>query len=360
MTPAPRHALPARLALTALTAVLVGSTLNGCAGPRALRSAYVDYAESFATASNQQLLLNLARLRNGHPPSFLQMGAVTAQFGFTGGLTGGWSDAQNINNGPLSLVTKTLGLTLGGSESPTFSFTPLSGGAYSKILMTPIDPNVLYSFANQNLSIALLLRLMVDRVTLSYPNGVRVVFRNRYDLGDPQNYADFLRLAANLGRLQTGDVLGLETGAAGDIRFSIDPRALETIRGYAAENPLYQIERLARAGARGAPTVELKTRSFLGVMFGAAGESLLFDHLPPDFLDSIPQDEREPVLRIDADASYTEPVAAAIRYAGKSYVISDRPGAYRNRISFLLLQLLANQTQLDPSQLPTQQLIQVR
>ena len=345
-----------RIATPALAALLTAS----CAGPAALRTSYVQYSDAFATTSNQQVLLNLARMRNYHPPHFLQMGSVTAQFSFSGGLTGGYSSAS-IDAGTFSqTVGKTFGLTFAGSESPVFNFTPLSGGDYGKKLLTPTDPKLLYAFANQNFPVSQVLRVMVDRVVVTYDDGTKITLSNKYNPLDPDNYADFLRLAANLAELQSGDLLNITAQDDGNLDFTVDADRSEALRKHAAKNPSYKIKAFAQSGAKGSPKFSIRSRSLLTILFAVSTEALVFDSLPRPFLDALPENEREPVLRIDADPAYTAPPAAEVDYAGKHYVISDKTGSARNRDTFMLLQMLASQSALDPSQLPVQQLIQVR
>ncbi len=345
-----------RIATTALATLLMA----GCAGPAALRTSYVQYSDAFATTSNQQILLNLARMQNYHPPHFLQMGSVTAQFSFSGGLTGGYS-GTSVDAGTFTqTVGKTFGLTFAGSESPVFNFTPLSGGDYGKKLLTPTDPKLLYAFANQNFPVSQVLRVMVDRVVVTYDDGTKITLTNKYNPLDPDNYSDFLRLAANLAELQSADLLDVTAQDGGNLDFSVNADRREALRKHAAKNPSYKLKSFAQTGAKGSPKFSIRSRSLLSILYALSTEALVFDSLPRSFLDSLPESEREPVLRIDPDPAYTAPPTAEVDYAGKHYMISDKTGSGRNRDTFMLLQMLASQSALDPSELPVQQLIQVR
>ncbi len=51
--------------------LVVALTLPGCAGSIALNRSFNDYAAVYADLNNRQLLLNLARMANIHPPHFL-------------------------------------------------------------------------------------------------------------------------------------------------------------------------------------------------------------------------------------------------------------------------------------------------
>ena len=354
--------LPHYLTLKVIVLALMVTLVAGCAGPQALSLSYERYSKSFASASNQQLLLNLARLRNGHPPFFLQMGPATAQFTFSGGFNGSFSETE-VNPPGLDItetIQRLLGLNFNSSEIPLFNFTPISGGAYGTILLKPIDGQVLLGLISQNLPASTLLRLVADEVSLDYPNGERFAFRNQYSPFQPARFAYFLRLVAVLELLQTDGLLTFNLDETGQVSLTLEGEALAAARGYGAADGRFRFETFQIRPERGAPTVRVKTRAFLGVLYVASGDALLFDNFDEDYLARLPESQQQPVLRIVANNAFTEPEAARVSYAGQNYVISDRAGSGRNRASFLVLQLIASQAALDPSQLPVQQLIQVR
>jgi hypothetical protein len=228
-------------------------------------------------ASNEQLLLNLARLRNHHPPHFLQMGAISAQFNFNGGLTGDYKDTGGI-------ITSTFGLSLGASETPVFNFTPLSGAAYSEILLTPIQTNVLYSLINQNLPVSVLMRLMVDRITLTSANGDRATFRNQFNRADPESYGNFLRFTAFLEQLMADDEFEFKVGKAGKVRFSLSPQIHRAMGKLAAADPRYKLVNLKPRTGEDVAEIEIHRRSFLTVLASAANASSLYDKFSAEFL----------------------------------------------------------------------------
>ncbi|HXP60128.1 MAG TPA: hypothetical protein VN829_06525, partial [Dongiaceae bacterium] len=59
--------------------------LAGCYTPKVLKSDYREFADTYGDASNQQMLLNLARLANHEPVYFLQLGSFSSQYTFTSG-----------------------------------------------------------------------------------------------------------------------------------------------------------------------------------------------------------------------------------------------------------------------------------
>lgn len=333
--------------------------LVGCSGPRALRSSYVDYSNAYADAGNQQMLLNLARIHNGHPPYFLQVGPITAQYTFSAGLDGNYN---RLHAGGLvpDTITSALGINGSAGESPTFNFVPLNGPGFSAILLKPLEPKVIYSLAGQGISIGMLVRMAVEKFTLQFPGQPAIAFYNHFSDRDPSNYKDFLRLVAHLQNLQAVKLLPVESNETGSLQYTITPNAMRVIKELSAKQPEYRIEALKSVNTDGDAKFEIKTRTFLGVLYAMSFEMNAFKSLPPDFFNSVPESEREPLLRILAESDLTEVPTASVSYAGQRYVISDRPGEMRNRFAFQILQFLSTQVELDTNQLPTQQLIQVR
>ena len=84
---------------------------------------------------NEQLLLNLVRLRYRDPPSFLELSSLASQFSFAEsvGLSGSIIERSTTPN--------VLGLSGGfdASDRPTASYTPLQGSEFVTKLISPIE-----------------------------------------------------------------------------------------------------------------------------------------------------------------------------------------------------------------------------
>ncbi len=107
----------------------------GCAGPSALRHSRSKYAAAVQVTRNEQLLLNLVRLRYRDTPSFLELDSLATQFSF--GESAGIAGTLKENSGNFNV----LGLSAGfdASERPTASYTPLHGEDFVEKLITPIE-----------------------------------------------------------------------------------------------------------------------------------------------------------------------------------------------------------------------------
>ena len=149
-----------------LRALLLGLAAAGCQatlGPGAIRRAVPSYNETIERTQNQQLLLNLVRLRYRDTPLFLEVASVTAQqtlahsYGIGTDLSLGGTD-------PISATVKpSLGLTY--SETPTIVFTPLSGEAFFRRLLQPLPPSLVLYLSSSGWSMARVMALAVDRLS---------------------------------------------------------------------------------------------------------------------------------------------------------------------------------------------------
>jgi hypothetical protein len=359
------HGSPARrrrrLALLIGTATLA---LAGCSGPGALRSHYAEYSQAQAQAGNQQTLLNLARIRNGHPPYFLQLGPFTASYSFTVGSTGSFTHLWNPLPGVSSGSSGALGLSGSATEAPLFNFSPLSGPAFAAVLMTPIAANSLSSLLLQGFSATVLLRMFADEITLTTAAGQKVFLINGLNSEDADNYGDLLRLAEVLQALQSSRSLHIETVTASGIttlRVTTNERSTPVLQRLAArEGARVQLKSLANQTLTSGFSADIKLRSYVGALYAMAGDGAIADSLPVALRDSLPENQRDAILRIDAAADLTEPQAASVDYAGRKYVISDRAGSMRYRTSFQALRFVFAECELNPAQVPQSTTLQVR
>lgn len=356
-----RFSAPLRRLLP-LSAVAAALVLSGCAGPQALRTGYIEYAQAQAQVGNQQTLLNLARIRNGHPPYFLQLGPITASYSFTRGGNGSMSHTRNMMPGVTETFGRVLGLSGSSTEAPMFNLAPLSGPGFSAVLMKPIDPRTFAGLAKQGFSATVLLRMLVDEVTLTTGQGQKVVLRNAFNPEDADNYGDFLRLVEALQTLQLSRAMTSGTDAQGNtLRVTADARGATLLQRLATrEGGRMQLRTLGGQMLDGGFTAELQLRTFAGALYAMALDDKVADALPGALRDSLPEGQRDAILRFEASAELTEPAAANVEYAGRNYLISDKAGSMRYRLAFQGLQFVFAQTELNPNQLPQTPVIQMR
>ncbi len=370
--------------LTRFVAMFALLFLTACRGPSMMTGTFIDYSQAYAETSNQQMLLNLARRANSHPVYFLQMGSVSSTFifGVNGGGNAGQTRTHNggTSGGYVAALSDmvTFGGTLGASatEQPTFSFTPLSGSAFAAAMFAPLDEKVFFALFDQGYPVDLLMRVMVQSVTFTTPQGSRT-YINVSDSVYPWNYRDFLIMADLSRYLQEKQMMW---AAPDRTSFSVSERAGEELRQLTATNRYYavQSDKLPMDEVKGTNKtagVTLKFRTFTSMLSALADEATDFDAIKAragtKFFDSLPPAQRRPILQIHADQFHgrISPPVVSLNYRGSKYVIADEEEkdpvtgkmefSTWNRDVFNILNQIYVQIALDPGKLPMQQLIQV-
>jgi hypothetical protein len=118
----------------------LGLLLCGCAlGPAALRASRIPYNEVIQRTTQEQLLLNLVRLRYREAPMFLEVSSVSAQFVFDQSADIRGILNENVPYQPINPDVLQLGGRIGYQEKPTLTFAPLQGEAFVNRLMSPLS-----------------------------------------------------------------------------------------------------------------------------------------------------------------------------------------------------------------------------
>ena len=86
-----------RIALLLCPVLLCGCTV----GSKAIRSSYTSYNQTIAYNQNQQMLLNLVRLKYRETPLFLKVGALSTSYDFTASADLGTGEEVVIARGPI-------------------------------------------------------------------------------------------------------------------------------------------------------------------------------------------------------------------------------------------------------------------
>ena len=139
-----------------LAAIMVGCN---AVGPRALVSARPNYNQAIARTWNEQLLLNLVRLKYRDTLVFLEVTSVSSQY--TATYSAGASSSF-IGNG----ASDTLGLDAGVSfsERPTIIYSPLQGQDFVTQLLSPIPLKGLVLLSQSGWSMQRVLSLCAQRI----------------------------------------------------------------------------------------------------------------------------------------------------------------------------------------------------
>lgn len=269
-----RARLSPRLSLFLVVALLAAAC--NTAGPRAVRTARGAYNEVAVRTWNEQLLLNLVRLRYRDTPFFLEISSVSTSYSLEGSasLAGVFGSGEND-----------VGTGLGGSysESPTITYTPLDGESFVQQLLSPIPLATLFLLPQAGWSVERVFRCCVQRLN---------ELRNAPSAAGPTpdrvpTYRDFRRAAGLLRRLQVAEHLDLgvrravrvadeegEAAPAYVLRFSEDPAAqaeIEELRELldspAASGDELELRLAPGTLDRTSDELAVHPRSLMGVLF---------------------------------------------------------------------------------------------
>src|SRR5262252_130249 len=151
-----------RWGMRRVVAVVLGSMVAaGCTtlGPYALDQTRLHYNEVIKRTTEEQLLLNIVRLRYTDTPSSLAVSAIAAQFEISKNfqltpffVASGAEVAKSY-----SAVLPQLGI--GSADRPTFSLTPLDDQEFTRKLFTPLPLEGLIYLAKKTWPIATVFRL---------------------------------------------------------------------------------------------------------------------------------------------------------------------------------------------------------
>jgi len=129
------------------------------AGPILVSGSRTDYNVVLRRADDQQMLLNLVRLRYRDQPMFLEVSALNTQFSITNELNANTVLGQGDSY-----------LGVGGSivaqETPTVSYTPLKGADFVQRILDPIGLGTLLLLDSSGWSSERLFRLLVDEMNM--------------------------------------------------------------------------------------------------------------------------------------------------------------------------------------------------
>lgn len=152
-----------------LTALGLALVLTGCKsiGPNTITRDRFDYGGAVADSWKSQMLLNLVKIRYGDAPVFLDVGQIVAGYSFQRSLSASATGNTYNNNSPANTVAQgTFGLTASGSynDSPTITYTPLTGERFARQLMTPIPPVAIMNVIQAGFPVNEVFRLSVQAV----------------------------------------------------------------------------------------------------------------------------------------------------------------------------------------------------
>lgn len=136
---------------------------TGCTiGPDMLRVSRMQYNQAIQRTTDEQLLLNLVRLKYRDAPLFVEVGSVSAQFQFDHSF--GVSTQFNEDVGIRPAGTIRADSRIGFVDRPTITFSPLQGDEFAKRLLSPLSLDTMVLLIRSGWSVDRVLRLCVQQM----------------------------------------------------------------------------------------------------------------------------------------------------------------------------------------------------
>ena len=143
--------------------VTVLLVLYGCGmvGPASLKEGRNRYNQVVAYTGSEQMLINLVKLRYRDSPTFLQVSSISTNLQW-GANAGAQVPLGNSMYSAGNLVP--LGAGLNYQESPTVTYTPLTGEAFVRQMLTPVPLQTLILLFQAGWPVDTVFRLVVQEV----------------------------------------------------------------------------------------------------------------------------------------------------------------------------------------------------
>ncbi|MEE8428015.1 MAG: hypothetical protein V3S33_00740 [Gammaproteobacteria bacterium] len=138
--------------------------LSACTsmGSRTIPRDQFNYNEALVQSRNQQMLLNIVRLRYLDIPNFLAVSSVITSYSYDGnvGVAGTRADGNS------DLVPDTIRgqANLGYSERPTITYTPLAGQDFARRLLKPIPVEAVFALGHAGWPVDILMTTTLQRI----------------------------------------------------------------------------------------------------------------------------------------------------------------------------------------------------
>lgn len=143
--------------------ILVALSIASCQsyGHRRVPNDSFNYNDAIGRASNEQMLLNLVRLRHFDVPVFLSISSVLTQYVYGGELG---AEVETANSGGSNADSAGIDGRVIYIERPTITYTPLTGQEFADQLLTPLSRETMFSLAQSGWPAEQLLIMGIERL----------------------------------------------------------------------------------------------------------------------------------------------------------------------------------------------------
>lgn len=186
-----------RLKILFTTLIIV---LSGCVhlGPDAVRTSRIDYNNALRITEDEQMLLNIVRLRYRDRMFFLEADTVTTQYSYAASVEPSISWLPSVGS------SESLRNRMAIEERPTVTYRPLRGRDFVERILTPVSPETLILLSNSGWPISRILRTCIERLN-NLQNGFQT---NQQDFTvDGRSHQAFIDVVYALRELELSNLV---------------------------------------------------------------------------------------------------------------------------------------------------------
>lgn len=353
--------LSATLARVGVALIAVACAACAQIGPRMVAEGRPAYNMAVARTNDQELLLNLVRLRYSDTPYFTHVERIAAQVEFNRSLSAEGTYTGTTSAAPAGItefLSRALRLgpaTVALNEKPSIIYAPVEGEKFVRQMMTPMNPDLLFLLVKAGWGADRTFVVGVQEIgTLRNVIGAYGGRGTVSDGGEEFNEAaKLLQELADDSMVEVAKETGSPSGVI-DLRFigdggqSPQARRLRSLLGLAPDKDRYRF--VGGGDVYDPNSIRLLTRSVLGAMGHlakgidvpaadvAAGKVRItkrMDGAPFDWQSSL-----KGVFRVKVSAVPPKDASVAVPYRGHYFYIEDSD--VDTKSTFLLLtQLIA-------------------
>jgi hypothetical protein len=330
--------------------VTAGLMLPACNafGPRHVTLDRFNYNEAIATSANEQMLLNVVRLRYSEVPVFLAVNSVLTQYNYSAGVgvTGTWRESTSEAGGIANLSYV---------ERPTITYTPLTGQEFARQLIAPVTSDLVFSLVQSGWPPDQLLIMTLQRLN-DVENSAFVSGAKLTQLEKTRAFLKVVDLFIELAEREAVE-MQREEDEAGETRYVVfdddpDPETralideLKDLLGLDREGSVFLVT--TRIMRRGPEELTLRVRSLLELMaFLSHGVDIPDEHVLQERAVRATYEAHEDLrslipLRIRSHVEPPVDAFAAVEYEGHWFYIPHSD--HRSKQAFGLLVYLFQTT----------------
>lgn len=325
-------------------ALLASFATTACAsrGPARLAPDRFDYSGAIAKSNDEQMLLNLVRIRYRDVPVFMAVSSVLTQYVFIGGASVAGSMGTSLGDDANNVGA---GANMRFMERPTITYSPMTGPEFAEQLLTTIPTDLLFSLIQSGWPADELVLMGMERI-----NGVHnAPFRSSPNSTLEGASEAFPRVAELFIELGARGLMEVQSAAEGEERYLVLATAADDegrelmaeFRRVVDLDPQLNRYRITNQRIHSGPgEVTLRLRSLLALMgFLSLGVEIPDDHLERHLAEASaePTEGRHvlPPLRIQSSNEAPLNAWVMVEYRGQWFYIDEAD--YQSREAFGLV-----------------------